>query len=102
MPEKREQPYIVFSTRYRALKDHSHLPSVLAFEQVGQVLWTFLQTLLDMEPSLELPFLQPFSNLPLSLFIPRFIVENYKALHLCRLRDQGPVVGQATGVRIIW
>ena len=42
-------------------KDHLHLPSVLAFEQVGQILRTFLQTLLDMESPIELPFCQPFS-----------------------------------------
>jgi hypothetical protein len=100
--EEREQPYIVFSTQYRASKDHSHLPSVLAFEQVGQILWTFLQTLLDMEPSLELPFCQPFSKRPLSLSIPLFIVENDEALHFCGLGDQVRVALQATGIRIIW
>src|SRR5258706_7128782 len=102
VPEKREQPCIVFRAQYRVSTGHSHLSGVLAFEQVGQVLRTFLKTLLDMEPPFELPFCQPFSKHLASMSKLLSIGENDEALHFCGLGDQIRVALQATGVRIIW
>ena len=68
---------------------------------MGQILWTFLQTLLNMEPPLELPFYQPFPNLLLGILVSILIVENDEALHFCGLGDQVRVSLQAARIGVI-